>query len=135
MTRPRPAAALLAAAAAVLAPGCARDEPPATAYRALVEAVRTRDEDRAFGLLAPQSQAWLEARAKAAAARAPGVVPASGKDLLLGTSSAGLRPPRSVVPVRESADRAILQVTGDDGAVREVELVKAGRWRVVVPEP
>jgi hypothetical protein len=127
--------AAAAASALVVAAACTRDEPPAAAYRALVEAVRARDEDRAWSLLAPQSQAWLEARARAAGAQAPGIVPASAKELLLGASTAGLRPPRSVLPLRESSDRAVLQVTGEDGAVREVELVKAGRWRVVVPEP
>jgi hypothetical protein len=116
---------------------CARPAPaPDAAYRALVEAVRARDAERAWPLLSPATQAWLDARAKAAAAQAPGVVVASGKALLLGSAAAATRPPKSIVLVRESADRAVLQVT-DDGAEapREIVLVKDGRWRVDLPEP
>ena len=130
MTRaPAPLAVLL-----VLAAACARPEPPDATYRALVAAARARDADRAWGLLSSTTQAWLDARAKAAAARAPGVVAPSGKELLV-AGSGGARPPRSIVALRESADRAVLQITDDQGAAREVTLVREGRWRVELPEP
>jgi hypothetical protein len=127
---------LLALAAAV-ALACSRPSaPPVAAYRALVQAVRARDADAAWSLLSSTTQAWLDARAKAASARAPGVVPASGKELLLGSAAATVRPPHSVVVVRESADRAVLQVTEAEGAPpRDVVLVKEGHWRVEIPEP
>jgi hypothetical protein len=125
--------AFLAAVLAVL--GCAPAERPDVAYRALVDAVRARDGDRAWQLLSSRTQAWLDARAKAAAARAPGVVPASGRELLLGGGGAAVRPPRTVVVLRESADRAVLQV-GDEGAApREVTMVNEGGWRLDLEEP
>jgi hypothetical protein len=114
---------------------CARGEPPDRAYRALSDAVRARDADRAWALLSSSTQAWLDERARTAAREAPGVVPDSGKALLLGSAAAAVRPPRSIVVLRESADRAVLQVAGDDGAPREVALVREGRWRVELPEP
>ena len=123
-------------AAALAACGCARQEsPPDAAYRALVEAVRGRDADRAWALLSPATRDWLDARAKAAAAAAPGVVPASGKELVLGSAALSARPPKAIVLLRESADRAVLQVTGEDGAAQEVTLVRDGAWRVELPEP
>ena len=119
--------------AAVLA--CARPAPaPDVAYRALAEAVRARDAERAWPLLSARTQAWLDARAKAAAAAAPGVVPANGRELVLGSAALVARPPKAIVVLRESADRAVLQVTGADGAAREVTLVRAGQWRVELPE-
>jgi hypothetical protein len=123
-------AALLATSLA-----CSRPEPPDAAYRALVEAVRARDADRAWPLLSTRTQAWLDERAKAAAAAAPGVVPASGKALLLGSAAAAVRPPKSIIVLRESADRAVLHVAHEDEEPHEVRLVKEGRWRVDLPEP
>jgi hypothetical protein len=127
---------LLALVAAV-ALACSR--PPAApdaAYRELVAAVRARDAEAAWSLLSTSTRAWLDARAKAAAARAPRVVPASGKELLLGSAAATVRAPHSILVVRESADRAVLQVTEAEGEPpREVTLVKEGRWRVELPEP
>jgi hypothetical protein len=128
--------AALPLAAALAAAGCARQEPsPDAAYRALVEAVRARDSDRAWALLSPSTQAWLDARAKAASRAAPGVVPASGRELVLGSAALAARPPKAIVLHRESADRAVLQVTGEDGVAQEVTLVRDGSWRVELPEP
>jgi hypothetical protein len=114
---------------------CSRPEPPDAAYRALVAAVRARDADAAWSLLSESTQAWLDARARAAAAEAPGVVPASGRALLLGSAAAAVRPPSAIVVLGESPDRAVLQVTADGEEPREVTVVKEGRWRVEIPEP
>jgi hypothetical protein len=122
-------------AALALLGGCARPEPPDAAYRQLVAALRARDAERAWPLLSSRTQAWLDARAEAAAARAPGVVPASGKELLVGGAAAALRPPKSIVVLRESADRAVLQVIVEGEPPREVALVREGGWRVDLPEP
>lgn len=126
----RPAFAALAFAAA-LAAGCARGEgSPETAYRTFARAVEDRDAERAWGLLSADTRAWLDERARSAAARAPGIVPASGKQLLLGDAALTARPLTAVVLRRESRDRAILQVTEEGGSPSEVELVREEGWRV-----
>jgi hypothetical protein len=125
--------AVLLAALAALA--CRPEAPPDASYRALSAAVRARDADAAWDLLSSDTRAWLEARARAAAAAAPGVLPSEAKELLLGSASAGVRPPRSVVVLRESADRCLLQVAEEAGEPREVTLVRErGAWRVVLPQ-
>jgi hypothetical protein len=129
----RPILISLLSAFAFLA--CAsRESTPELAYRALAQAVSERDADRAWALLSADTQAWLEARAKAAAAKAPGVVPASGRELLLGDASLAPRPLASVLVLRESRDRAVVEVAEEGGPKREVELVREGTWRVRVPE-
>ncbi len=134
MSRHRAVAAL--ALAAVLAAGCARGEgSPETAYRAFVRAVGERDVERAWGLLSTDTRAWLDERARSAAARAPGIVPASGKQLLLGDAALAGRPLTAVVLRRESRDRAVLQVTEEDGRPQEVELVREQGWRVRLSPP
>jgi hypothetical protein len=125
----------LALAALLSLAGCARPEPPDAAYRQLVAALRARDGDRAWELLSARTQAWLDARAKAAAARAPGVVPASAKELLVGSAALSLRPPKSIVVLRESADRAVLQVAEEGEPPREITMVREGGWRADLPEP
>jgi len=113
---------LLLLAAAALAAACAqREGSPEAAYRAFVRAVADRDGDRAWALLSKDTQAWLDARAREAAAHAPGVVPPSGRELLLGDAARAARP---VVEVKE-----------EGGAAREVELVREQGWRVRLPPP
>jgi hypothetical protein len=122
--------------AAIALAACApREGSPGAAYRAFVRAVSERDADRAWGILSSDTQAWLEARARSAAAAAPGVVAPSGRQLLLGDAALGPRPLASVVVVRETRDRAVVEVAEEGGAKREVELVREGGWRVRVPEP
>jgi len=129
MSRHRALAAL--ALAAALVAGCARGEgSPEAAYRAFVRAVGDRDVDRAWGLLSTDTRAWLDERARGAAARAPGIVPASGKELLLGDAALTARPLTAVVLRRESRDRAVLQVTEEGERPQEVELVREQGWRV-----
>lgn len=131
--RTRLAAVALAAA---LALGCRRaEERPDDAYRGFARAVAERDADRAYALLSSDTQAWLEARAKSAAAAAPGVVPPSGRSLLLGDASLAPRPLADVVVLREARDRAVLSVAEDGGAKGEVELVRERGWRVRIPAP
>jgi hypothetical protein len=120
---------------AALACSRATQERPDVAYGAFARAVAERDADRAFALLSSDTQAWLDARAKAAAAAAPGVVPASGRALLLGDASLAPRPLGEVVVVREGKDRALLAVAEDGGGRREIELVREDGWRVRIPPP
>lgn len=113
----------------------AREGSPDVAYRAFARAVADRDADRAWSLLSSDTQAWLEARAKAVAAAAPGVVQPSGRQLLLGTAARSGRPLANVVVIRESRDRAIVEVEEEGGARHQVEMVRESGWRVRVPPP
>ena len=102
-------------------------------------AARARDPDaadRVWGMLSARSRDALDARAKALAAGAPaGVVPASGKDLVVGNLAVRAARIRSVVVLRESRDAAVVGVEEEGGAgTREVPLVREGGvWRVVLP--
>ncbi len=126
--------ALSILALVALLAGCAREQAPDAAYRALVKAVADRDADRAWSLLSRASQKRLDAKARAVAAQAPGVVPASGKQLLIGDAARLSRPVSSVVIVRESADRAVLRVEVEGAPPAEVTLVREGGWRVELPD-
>jgi hypothetical protein len=115
--------------------GCRRPAGPAETYRAFAAAVRGGDVDAVWSRLSERSRAALDARAKAAAARAGGVVPASGKDLVLGDLAYEAPRLKSVTVLRESPDAAVLsvEVEGTPGG-REVSLVReSGVWRVVLP--
>lgn len=128
-----PALALLAALALT---GCRRDLPPDQRYQAFAAAARAGDSDAVWSMLSEGSRAALEARAREAAAGAPpGVVPASGRDLVLGDLAHRARRIRSVAVVRESGGTAVVsvEVEGDERA-REATLVReGGSWRVVLP--
>jgi hypothetical protein len=113
----------------------AREGSPDVACRELARAVADRDAERAWALLSSDTQAWLEARAKQVADAAPGVVPPSAEQLLLGTAARTSRPLAGVVVVRESRDRAVVEVEEEGGAKRQVELVREGGWRVRIPPP
>jgi hypothetical protein len=127
---------LVLAATIAGATGCApREGAPDAAYRAFARAVESRDGDRAWGLLSGETRTWLDARAREVASAAPGVIAPDGRQLLLGTLSRAAPPPRSVLVVRESRDRAVVEVEEAGGAKREVELVREGGWRVVIPPP
>jgi hypothetical protein len=119
-----------------LLPGCAREQEPEAVYRALVKAVSDRDADRAWPLLSTASQKRLDARAREAAARAPGVVPASGRALLLGDAALASPPVKSMEVRSQDAERAVLRVEEEGRPPREVLLVREGRrWRVELPLP
>jgi hypothetical protein len=119
--------------ALALAPACSRELGPEAAYRALAKAVAERDADRAWSLLSRSSQERLDRKAQEAAARAPGVVPGSGRQLLLGDAAFLSRPASAVSVVSRSGDRALLRVDVEGSAPREVTLVREGSWRVEIP--
>jgi hypothetical protein len=130
----RSARALLAAALTALLPACQRDLPPDATYRALVRAVADRDEGAAWALLSSATQERLTARARVAAAAAPGVVPPSARSLLVGDASLAVRPPSSITVVGGSADRAVLRVEAPGAGPADVVLVReGGAWRVDLP--
>ena len=126
---------LILLAAAVLAACAQREGSPEAAYRAFVRAVADRDGERAWALLSKDTQAWLDTRAREAAAHAPGVVPPSGRELLLGDAARAARPIVEVIVRRESRDSAVVEVKEEGGATREVELVREQGWRVRLPPP
>lgn len=129
---PAPLAALVAAALALAA--CRSPAGPADQYRRFAAAARTGDAAAVWSMLSARSRAALDARAKALAERAPGVVPASGRDLVLGDFAARAARIRSAVVVRESAGTAIVAVEDEAGAKGEVTMVREdGAWRVVLP--
>jgi hypothetical protein len=129
-----PGLPLLAAALLALLPACQKDLPPDATYRALVRAMTDRDEEAAWTLLSAGTRARLEARAKAAAAAAPGVVPASARALLAGDAPLAIRPPSSIAIVQSGPDRAVLRVEAPGGAPRDVVLLReGGAWRVDLP--
>jgi hypothetical protein len=116
--------------------GCAREQGPEAVYRALVKAVSDRDADRAWPLLSTASQKRLDARAREAASRAPGVVPASGRALLVGDAALASPAVKSVSLRSQDAERAVLRVEEEGRPPREVLLVREGsRWRVELPMP
>lgn len=129
-----PARRAFAAAALLFALACKRPPGPADAYRQFAAAVREGRSDVAWEHLSKGSRAALDAEARALAARAPGVVPARGQDLVLGDAAFRSPPVKSAVVVRESADAAVVAVEVAGEAKREVELVREdGAWRVVIP--
>jgi hypothetical protein len=131
-----PRMALLRAlgAFALLAVACNRSSSPADAYRQFAAAVREGRADLAWTLLSEKSRAALDADARAAAARAPGIVPPRGEDLVLGDSAFRSRAVKSAIVVRESEGAALVAVEVEGEGRREVELVREGGvWRVVIP--
>jgi hypothetical protein len=123
-------------AAALATSGCRRTAGPVETYRAFAAAARAGDADGVWTRLSASSRDALEARAREVAARAPaGVIPASGKELVLGDLAAQAPRLRAATVLRESRVAAVLavEVEGAAGA-REVSLVREGGvWRVVLP--
>ncbi|HEX8909635.1 MAG TPA: hypothetical protein VF805_10555, partial [Anaeromyxobacteraceae bacterium] len=60
---------------------------------------------------------------------------ASGRQLLLGDAARAAPPIAEVMVRRESRDRALLEVTEEGGARREVELVLEQGWKVRLAPP
>lgn len=136
LLRRMPLRALALLLALLLAsPGCRRDLGPAERYAAFAAEARDGDADAVWSMLSTSSREALDARARALAARVPpGVVAASGRQLVLGDLAPRARRPRSVTVVRESRDAAVVAVEVEGQGVREVALVREGGvWRVVVP--
>ncbi|HEY7725368.1 MAG TPA: hypothetical protein VH880_08540 [Anaeromyxobacteraceae bacterium] len=127
---------LLLVPALLLSACVPRDAPPDAAYRAFARAAAERDADEAWRLLSARTRAWMEARGRAAAAAAPGVVAASGPRLLLGDAALATAPVREIEVLRREGDAAVLRVVDAAGAAAEVRMVReGGAWRVELAEP
>jgi hypothetical protein len=99
-------------------------------------AARAGESGTVWQMLSQDSRALLDARAKDLAARAaPGMLPESGREIVLGDLSPAAAKIESVVVLRESRDRAVVAVkTAGGGDAEEVTLVREeGSWRVVLP--
>lgn len=134
--RMRPLLAVPLLILVLAAPGCRREAGPAETYRAFAAAARGGDVEGVWSRLAERSREVLDRRAREAAARAPGgVVPATGKALVLGDLAVQAARVRTVTVLRESRDAAVVAVEVEGtAAAREVTLVReAGVWRVVLP--
>jgi hypothetical protein len=129
-----PALGAVAVALLAVLPACQRDLPPDATYRALVRAIADRDEAAAWNLLSAATQKRLDDRARVAAAAAPGVVPPSGRAMLVGDAGLGVRPPTSITGVSEAPGRAVLRVEAPGSPAEDVVLVReGGGWRVDLP--
>jgi hypothetical protein len=130
----RPLSLVLLLLVPLVAVGCRRSDGPADRYERFADAARTGNAAAVWEMLAKRSRDALDARAKELAAKAPGVVPASGRELVLGDLAARAPRVKSAVVLRESKDMAVLTVEDEGGAKGEVMLVREdGAWRVVVP--
>ncbi|WP_242346728.1 hypothetical protein [Anaeromyxobacter terrae] len=122
----------------LLSIACRRPEGPADRYRVFAAAARAGDTDTVWSMLSERSRARLEERAKEVGARAaPGVLPATARELVLGDLAPTAGRVASVTVRRESRDAAVLAVEVEGAAgPEEVEMVREdGRWRVVLPGP
>lgn len=126
----------LALLAAVALAACSRPEGPAESYRRFAAAARAGDADAVWSMLSERSRAALDARASELSARAaPGVIPPSGRELVLGDQAARAPRLRAAVVVRESADTAVVRVEDEAGGAGEVTLAReGGAWRVVLED-
>lgn len=124
-----------AALLVLLALACRRPEGPADRYRVFAAAARSGDAETVWSMLSERSRAMLDERAKEVAARAaPGVLPQSGRDLVLGDLAPRAARIASVTVLRESRDAAVLTVQLEGAGAEEVAMVREdGRWRVVLP--
>ncbi len=126
----------LALLATVALLACSRPEGPAESYRRFAAAARAGDADAVWALLSARSRAALDGRARELSARAaPGVIPPSGRDLVLGDEATKAPRLRAAVVVRESADSAVVRVEDEAGGKGEVTLAReGGAWRVVLED-
>jgi hypothetical protein len=125
-----------AALLVLLSLACRRPEGPADRYRVFAAAARAGDADTVWSMLSERSREMLDERAKEVAARAaPGVLPASGRELVLGDLAPRAGRIASATVLRESRDAAVVAVQLEgERAPREVTMVREdGRWRVVLP--
>lgn len=128
------ALAAMALAAAVAGRSCRVTQPgPEVTVREMLQAARTGDRDAVFALLSPDTHARLEAEAKRATDLVGAAHRYTAKDLVSIGSSDGVSAPTDITVIKESGDRATVEVVSPAGR-SQVELVKVdGRWRIDLP--
>ena len=129
--------ALLAMALAIgLAGRSCRVEPPGpeVTVHDLLHAASTGDRDTVYELLAPATQARLEAEARRATDLVGATTRYSAKDLISIGASEGVAAPTDITVLEQRGDRATVQVVGPSGRSL-LQLVRVeGRWRVELAE-
>jgi len=125
--------ALLAMALAIAVAGrSCRVEPPGpeVTVHDLLRAANAGDRDTVYELLAPATQARLEAEAHRATDLVGATTRYSAKDLISIGASEGVAAPTDITVLEERGDHATVQVVGPAGRSL-LQLVRVeGRWRV-----
>lgn len=129
------AVAAMALAAAAAGRSCSVTKPgPDVTVRAMIQAARAGDRDLVFELLAPATQASLEAQAKRATDLVGAATRYTAKDLIsIGAFDAAATPTHITV-IEERDTHAVVEIVSAAGRAR-VQLLKSnGRWRVELPQ-
>jgi len=128
------AAAALALAIAVAGHSCRVAPPgPEITVRDLFRAAKAGDRDAVYELLAPATQARLDAEAKRATDLVGGAVRYGAKDLISIAASDG-GAPSDVTVIDRRGERATVEVVSPAGRARLELVLVDGRWRVELPE-
>lgn len=120
----------------LLLPACpgrdVTDDTPDGAVRLLLDHMRYRDRDRAYALLAPETQRELERRARQASEEAGRDIPPAE---MLAVERFVLRWDLGRMSTDIDGDRATVVVSGsEEGQRAEVRCVRVDRhWRVILP--
>jgi hypothetical protein len=128
------ALAAMALAIAVAGRSCRVTQPgPEMTVRDLLHAANTGDRETVYQLLAPATQARLEAEAKRATDLVGATQRYAAKDLISIGASEGVAPPTDITVLEERGDRATVQIVSPAGRSL-LQLVRVdGRWRVDIP--
>ncbi len=128
------ALAAMALAIAVAGRSCRVTTPgPEVTVRDLLHAASTGDRDTVYELLAPTTQARLEAEAKHATDLVGATQRYSPKDLISIGASEGVAAPTDITVIEERGDHATVQIVSAQGRAL-MQLVRVdGRWRVELP--
>jgi hypothetical protein len=124
----------LAALAVLTLVGCNRPSwgTPEAAYASLARAAQKGEQAVAWGALSEASRKGLEQRSKALAAAAGGALQDDPRAFFFG-SGPPAPPIGQIKVVRREDELAVLAITADVGASREVRMVKeADGWKLDV---
>ena len=128
------ALAAMALAIAVAGRSCRVTQPgPEVTVRDLLHAANTGDRDTVYELLAPSTQARLEAEAKHATDLVGATQRYAAKDLISIGASEGVAAPTDITVLEERGDHATVQIVSAQGRAL-LQLIRIdGRWRVDLP--
>lgn len=129
------ALAAMALAIAVAGRSCRVSQPgPEVTVRDLLHAASTGDRDTVYELLAPNTQAHLEASAKRATDLVGATQRYSAKDLVSIGAPEGGTSQTEITVIDERGDRATVQIVSASGRAL-LQLIRIdGRWRVELPQ-
>ncbi|MEM6290011.1 MAG: hypothetical protein AAGA54_02065 [Myxococcota bacterium] len=126
----------LAAAFALVAPGCNEDAPPVKAAKDYANAVRARDTETILKRVDAKTLAYVQASAERASDQIGGRRSVAPSEML---QVVDVDPRFQVVEahlVAESGDMASVKLVGADGTEHQLQLVlEDGAWKVALPTP